>query len=102
MTTKILEQKIIESIKSNPHKDVIAKVSLFGSYLHGKPKKNSDIDLLIEFKPNSAVGYFKLAQIQRYFMEQLKKDVDLVTPGALSKYFREDVLANAKKLYEQR
>ena len=96
-----IQEKLIGAIQANPHKDEIRKVSLFGSYAYGKPKKDSDVDVLIEFEPKASVGLFKFVRIQRAFSEFVGKKVDLLTPSALSKYFRDEVLANAKTIYEK-
>jgi predicted nucleotidyltransferase len=38
--------------------------------------------------------------MQRELAELFGRQVDLTTPGSLSKYFRDDVLAAAKVLYD--
>ena len=101
MTIDQLEQKIIEAIKKDPHQKDIKKVSLFGSHIYGNPKKDSDVDVLVEFKPNAPIGLFEFVQIQRRLSELIGKKIDLLTPSALSKYFRDEVLSKAKTIYEQ-
>lgn len=101
MSKEKLKQSIRQAIANDPHKEDILKVSLFGSYAYGQPKANSDIDLLIEFEPKAMVGFFKLSDIKRNLEKYLKKEVDLVTPSALSKYFRDEVIAQAYPLYEK-
>lgn len=83
-----------------PQKRNIKKISLFGSYLHGDTSENSDIDLLLELV--EPVGYFELVRMQDLIEKYLGKQVDLVEPEALSKYFKEAVIAEAKTLYERR
>jgi len=102
MSKEKLKKSIRLAIANDPHKQDILKVSLFGSYAYGKPKANSDVDLLIEFKPKAVVGYFKLVRIQRHLSEQLNKKVDLLTPGAISKYIKDSVINNAELIYERR
>lgn len=97
-----IKKKLKKSIQRNPYKNEINKVSLFGSYVNGKPRKNSDIDVLIEFTPTARVGYFKLAEIQREMNNAVKKKIDLLTPEAVSKYFRAEVLKQAETIYEKR
>jgi predicted nucleotidyltransferase len=43
----------------------IRKLSLFGSVLKGELRKDSDIDLLVEFHPDEAPGLFDLARMER-------------------------------------
>ena len=100
MSKQQIKKQIIKAIESDPLKENIKKVSLFGSYLTGQPKKDSDIDILIEFHPNVAVGFFKMAKIKRNLENSVKKQVDLLTPEALSKFFRADVVNKAETIYE--
>ena len=89
-------------MKEEPAKDDIKKISLFGSHLDDTAKHDSDVDLLIEFKPKAVVGFFELIQIQENLAKNLGTKVDLLTPRSLSKYFRKDVLKQAELLYEKR
>ncbi|KKS39519.1 MAG: polymerase beta domain protein region protein [Candidatus Kuenenbacteria bacterium GW2011_GWA2_42_15] len=95
-----IKENIRESLKKNPYLDKIKKVSLFGSYLHGAAKDDSDVDLLVEF--SDGVSFFDLLDIEHSIGKDLGKKVDLVTPDALSKYFRTDILQQAEKIYERR
>ena len=99
MSKEEIKQAIAKAVDKNPYKDDIQKVSLFGSYAYGVPDANSDVDVLIEFKPDAVVGYFKLARIQRHMREFVGKKIDLLTPQAISKYFREEVLNKAELIY---
>lgn len=102
MSKEIIKKKILSAIKKDPYKKDFLKVSIFGSYAYGKPRENSDIDVLIEFKPRSVIGYFELARIQRNMQKEAQKKVDLLTPGAISEFFRKDVLSKAEKIYGKR
>jgi uncharacterized protein len=99
---RTVKKKLLEAIERDPHKKDFKRVSIFGSYAYGKPGKRSDVDVLIEFKPKARVGYFKLAHIQDNFKKAVGRKVDLLTPGALSEFFKDEVLQNAKKIYETR
>ncbi|MBA3046976.1 nucleotidyltransferase domain-containing protein [Patescibacteria group bacterium] len=100
MNKQQIKQQIIQAIENDPFKKDIKKVSLFGSYLTSQQRENSDIDILIEFQPKAAIGFFKLAKIKRNLESFVKKQVDLLTPEALSKFFRADVINNAETIYE--
>lgn len=95
-----LKQKIIEAVKTSPYRDYIQSISIFGSYLHGDQKSDSDLDLLIQLK--RGIGLFKFVGIQQDLEKKLDREVDLVTPGGLSKYIKDEVLSEAKKVYEKR
>jgi predicted nucleotidyltransferase len=79
----------------------VAKLSLFGSVLRSDfDPARSDIDVLVDFLPGERKNLFKLLDMEREFSELFGRTVDLVTPGSLSKYFREDVIASAQVLYD--
>lgn len=94
-----LASNVKNAIEKDPNKDYIQTVYLFGSYLHGDAKEDSDIDLL--FEPRKKMGYFKLVEIQLNLEKKLGRKVDLVTKNALSKYFRNKVLKEAEKIYDR-
>jgi predicted nucleotidyltransferase len=100
MDKQKLKARLLEAVKKNPHRDDIKSIALFGSHVHGTAKEDSDVDVLIEFMPNATVGFFKLAQIQRSLRDFLGRKVDLLTPEAISKYFRNEVLQEAERVYE--
>lgn len=77
----------------------IAKLSLFGSFLHGDNTPHSDIDLLVEFLPDARVSLLDLGGMSMELRELLGRNVDLRTPADLSKYFRTAVLREARPLY---
>jgi len=76
------------------------KVSLFGSRLIETATPASDVDLLVSFVPNAIVGFNKLSRIKFDLEDKIGLKVDLVTPDALSKYLKNDILKNAEKIYE--
>jgi len=100
MVREDVKETIKNQVRYLPIHNSIKKLSLFGSYLNGTAKLDSDIDLLIELKPEAKIGYFGLVKIQNALEKQLQKKVDLVTPNSLSKYFQKEVLSVAEKIYE--
>ena len=70
----------------------IAKAAVFGSYARGEHKKNSDIDILIEYIPETRKTYFDIIDLKNELEEVLEKKVDLVTKGVISSLIKEDVL----------
>jgi hypothetical protein len=74
-------------------------MSLFGSALRDELKPESDIDILVEFDQNHVPGLFDLAGMEIDMSEMIGRKVELRTPAELSRYFRDDVLKNAKVEY---
>ena len=92
------------------HKDRIAdfcrrhrirRLALFGSVLRDALGPESDVDVLVEFEPDATVGFFKLYDLEQELSQILGRKADINTPKSLSKYFRDEVLAEAEVLYVQ-
>ena len=78
----------------------IRKLSLFGSTLRETRRPDSDIDLLVEFEPGATPGYLTMAQIETELSQLLGgRKVDLRTAAELSRYFRDDVIRQARVQY---
>jgi predicted nucleotidyltransferase len=91
-------EKIADFCKRNR----IRRLSLFGSALTGKLRKNSDIDLLVEFQSGPTPSLLDLARMERELCAILEvKKVDLRTPNELSRYFRDEVLSTASVQYAE-
>ncbi len=76
----------------------IQKLALFGSVLREDFRPDSDVDVLVEFEPGQRVGLAFFA-MQEELSELLGRKVDLNTPNFLSRYFRDQVRAEAEVLY---
>jgi predicted nucleotidyltransferase len=76
----------------------IQKLSLFGSVLRNDFRPDSDVDVLVEFEPGHVPG-FAFITMQDELSVLLGRKVDLNTPNFLSRYFRDQVLSEAKVLY---
>ncbi len=92
----IPKEKIVEFCKKNH----IRKLSIFGSALREDFRFDSDVDVLVEFEPDTRVGMIRLMGIETELGEILGRKADLNTPGFLSKYYRDKVLAEAVVHYD--
>jgi predicted nucleotidyltransferase len=79
----------------------ISKLMLFGSVLGPDFGPSSDVDVLAEFLPEAQVGFFKLVTIQNELADLFGREVDLLTPNALSPRYRQQVLDSAEVIYER-
>jgi uncharacterized protein len=77
----------------------IARLSLFGSVLKGQARRDSDVDLLVEFEAGQAPSLLGMARMESELSDMLGQRVDLRTPADLSRYFRQDVLDTAQVQY---
>jgi uncharacterized protein len=77
----------------------IRRLAFFGSVLRDDFTSESDVDVLVEFEPGTRVG-LRFFGMERELSEILGRKVDLNTAGFLSKYFRNEVIAEAEVLYD--
>ena len=92
---EIPQQELVDFCRRNR----IRRLALFGSVLRDDFGPESDIDVLVEFEPDARVG-LRFFALEEELADMLGRDVDLNTPGFLSAYFRDQVLAEAEVLYD--
>jgi uncharacterized protein len=90
-----LEEKR-EAVRAAVRRSRAENPRVFGSVLHGEDKEGSDIDILVDARPGATL--FDLGGLQVELEEILGVRVDLVTPGEISRYFRTQVLSEAKPI----
>jgi hypothetical protein len=76
----------------------IRRLAFFGSVLRDDFRPDSDLDVLVEFEPGFVPG-LEFFALEDELSEILGRKVDLNTPGFLTKYFRDQVLAEAAVHY---
>ena len=81
-------------IKQILKKNKVRRAGIFGSYARGEEKKNSDIDILIEFDGS----LLDLVRMEREIKEKLKKKIDLVTYNGISPYLKDRILKEEIKI----
>lgn len=84
----------------------ISKLALFGSVLRDDFRPDSDIDLLVSFRPGAKISLFDLVRMQNELKEIFGREVDLVERRAIEKsenYIRrKSILSNTKVIYAAR
>ena len=100
MTTGVRIDLPREKLADFCHRHHIRKLSLFGSVLRDDFTPESDVDVLIEYDPQHVPGLFGFVGAELELSEILGgRKVDLRTPAALKRYWREEVLAEALPVY---
>ena len=69
----------------------VKRIGIFGSFAKRKQKKDSDVDVLVEFEEGKKTyrNFIKLV----YFLEELLgRRVELITPEGLSPYIKPHIL----------
>ena len=95
------KKQLLRAVQRSPYADVIRSVAIYGSHVSGTAGPDSDLDVLIDFEPTAVIGLFALSDIKHDLQSVLKRSVDLLTPQAISKYFRDEVLSRAEYVYQK-
>ena len=78
----------------------IEELSLFGSVLREDFSKESDVDVLVTFKPEARWSLFDFVEMKDELSEILHREVDLVSRGGLRNPFRRyEILSTRQVVY---
>lgn len=77
----------------------IRRLDLFGSATRADFAPHSDVDLLVEFRPEARVGFLAFSRIQRELSALIGRPVDLVPRSGLKPAIAASVLDAAVPLY---
>lgn len=91
----IPERKIKEFCRNNH----IQALALFGSVLTERFRSTSDVDVLVQFEAQHVPGLIRISELELELGEIFGRHVDLRTPKDLSRYFRNEVITGAYRLY---
>lgn len=72
----------------------VRRLALFGSVLRGRPRPDSDVDLLVQFAPDSKT-YARFMALAELLERELGRRVELVTTEALSPFIGPRILSEA-------
>ena len=91
--TKI-QKNTLKKIVATLKKHNIKKAGIFGSYARGEAKKDSDIDILIEFNES----LLKLVGIEMELEKILKKKVELLTYKGINHHLKKYILSDEVRI----
>jgi len=81
----------------------IAELSLFGSVLREDFRPDSDIDILVTYKPSAKRGLFEKMQLKEELEALFHRKVDLVSKRAVEQSHnwlrRQNILGSAEAIY---
>jgi predicted nucleotidyltransferase len=69
----------------------VRRIGLFGSFVHGTPGPESDVDILVEFQPELK-NYDNFIHLAFFLEEIFGRRVELVTTDSLSPYIGPRIL----------
>ena len=72
----------------------VNKLGIFGSYVKGKARKKSDVDLLVDFE--ETIDLFEFIHLADDIQAILKTKIDLATPDAIKPYISSKVMSEVE------
>ena len=76
-------------------------LAVFGSVSRGEARPDSDVDVLYELKPGRPMGYFELERLADALSPLFGgRYVDIARPVQLHPLIHDEVMSQAKVLYE--
>jgi predicted nucleotidyltransferase len=81
------------------HRYGVKELALFGSAVRGELRPESDIDIMVEFKPGVRVGLVKFESLAAELEVLAGRRVDLVTRRGLKPWVRSEVVKDARVIY---
>ena len=79
----------------------VSSLKLFGSVARHQEHEDSDVDILVDFKEDEAVGLFKYCSIMSGMTDVLGRNVDLVQNGTLLPFATKSVEQDKILIYKK-
>jgi len=73
----------------------LVKIGLFGSFAKNEETEDSDIDLIVEFEPNTKNLSEKKSKIKSLVQKEFNREVDLCREKYIKPYFKSQILKTA-------
>ena len=93
-----LEKKLADLCTKN---DVVF-LAVFGSFVRGEQKRESDVDIAFEFDKDKRKTLLDLVRLEDELSAVFKRKVDLGVFSSLNPYIVEDVKREMRVIYEKR
>ena len=88
-----------EALAAFCRKHRVRRLALFGSVLRDDFRPDSDVDVLVEYEPGAIVTLLDMAQQEIELSTIIGRKIDSRTSEELSRYFRQQVIEIAEKIY---
>jgi uncharacterized protein len=97
-----MNRDLINKISTYFSNQPVEKAWLFGSYARSEEEKNSDIDILVNFIPDTKITLFKYIHIVNELQALTGKKVDLVEDGQLKQFAINSASNDRILIYERK
>ncbi|MHA1607671.1 MAG: nucleotidyltransferase family protein [Candidatus Freyarchaeota archaeon] len=68
----------------------VKEIGIFGSFVRGEAREDSDVDVLVEFE--KPIGFFRFLELEEYLGSLIGRKVDLVSKKALKPHIGKHIL----------
>jgi len=98
MTTIQQVKEVLQKNRPILQKKGITEIGIFGSYLRGEARPDSDIDILIDITRPAKIDLLDLLTIEEELAQELGTKVDLVLKSNLKPSLSRNILAEVEYL----
>jgi len=88
-----IKRKLTELKPKLKEKFKVESIGLFGSYVRGEHKRESDLDILVEF--SEPIGFFDFLKLEEFLSKELDVKVDLVMRKGLKNRIKGRIIKEA-------
>jgi uncharacterized protein len=74
----------------------ISRVGIFGSFVKGTSKEDSDIDILIEIDNDSSLSLFSLIDLEQKLSDKFKRKADICISRDIKPSLREKIISEVR------
>ncbi|MFH0919193.1 MAG: nucleotidyltransferase family protein [Fibrobacterota bacterium] len=92
-TVTEIRTKLVKLKEEMHHVFGVSRIEIFGSYVRGEQRENSDVDVLVEFDRD--VSFLDVAGLQVFLSEQLGIKVDVVLKRSVRWELKEAIFSEA-------
>jgi predicted nucleotidyltransferase len=93
---EVTREDILDYLKENKRylfsEYHLTKIGIFGSFAKGEATDSSDIDLLVEFEPDTEELLEKKIRIKNMIKRQFNVEVDICREKYIKPYFKSQIL----------
>ncbi len=93
MVIENIKKVLIENKNKLEEDFKVKEIGIFGSYIRGKQKKDSDIDILVEF--SESVSLLDVVKLESFLNLLLGIEVDVVPKQDIRRELKEQILGEA-------
>jgi hypothetical protein len=97
MNLEEIKKKVLPVVKRYE----VQKAALFGSFVRGEQKEDSDIDILVEFKDRENKTLLDLIGLELELQEVLNRKVEVLTYRSIHPLLKDYILKEQEVFYEE-